>query len=154
MSVDNVERIRGGFEVVTRAFDAYWQEPRSIAAALDAGDLWPEWRELFDLLDPEVEWQTLFLGTTFRGHMGVARGFDDFLTWAEDYRPSLEDAEDLGDNQVLVDVAYTGKPKDGPRMDSRFFAVFTLGDERVMSVHEYTTREEALAAAARVRKEY
>jgi len=148
MSVDNVELVRRGFDVVTRAFDAYWREQRSIAAALEADDLWPEWRELFDLFDQDVEWKTLFLGTTFRGHMGVARGFDDFLTWAEDYRPSLEDVADLGGNQVLADVAFTGKPKGGPRMDARFYAVLTLEDGQVASLHEYTTREEALAEAA------
>jgi hypothetical protein len=88
MSDENVEFVRRGFEeVVARAFEAYWREPRSIAAALEADDLWPEWRELFALLDPEVEWKTLFLDTTFRGHLGVARGWDDFLTWADHYRP-------------------------------------------------------------------
>jgi len=113
---------------------------------LEEDELWPEWRELFALLDPEVEWKTLFLGTTFRGHEGVARGWDDFLTWADDYRSSIEDAEDMGGDRVLVDVAFTGKPKDGPRMNATFFAVFTLRNDLVARVDEYTTRAEALAA--------
>jgi ketosteroid isomerase-like protein len=146
MSDENVTFVRQGFEVVARAFDAYWAEPRSIAAALEKGDLWPEWRDLFALLEPEVEWRTLFLGTTFRGHVGVARGWDDFLTWADDYRPSIDEAEDIGDDRVLVDVAFTGKPKDGPRMNAQFFAVFTLRNGLVARVDEYTTRAEALAA--------
>jgi ketosteroid isomerase-like protein len=145
MPDENVAFVRQCFEVVARAFDAYWAEPRSIAAALEAGDLWPEWRDLFALLDPEVEWKTLFLGTTFRGHLGVAKGWDDFLTWADDYRPSIEAAEDVGDDRVLVDVPFTGKPKDGPRMNARFFAVFSLRKGLVVRVDEYTTRDEALA---------
>jgi ketosteroid isomerase-like protein len=146
MSDEDVEFVRRGFEVVARAFDAYWKEPRSIVGAMEADDLWPEWRELFDLLDPKVEWQTLFLGTTFHGHDGVAHGWDDFLTWADHYRPALEDAEDLGGGRVLVQVAFAGKAKDGPPMTGGFFAVFTVGDGRILSVHEHTTRAEALAA--------
>ena len=147
MSDENVQLVRLGMEVVVaRAFDAYWREPRSIAAALEADDLWPEWRELFQLLDPEIEWKTLFLDTTFRGHLGVARGWDDFLTWADDYRPSIEDAEDIGEDRVLVDVAFTSRPKDGPPMNARFFAVFTVRNGLILRVDEYTTRAEALAA--------
>ena len=150
MPREHVEFVRRGFEVVGRAFEAYWREPRSIAAALEGDDLWPEWKELFELLDPEVEWKTLFLDTTFRGHLGVARGWDDFLTWADYYRPSLEDAKDLGGNQVLVTVTFAGQTKDGPRMSGGFFAVFTLRNNRVLRVDEYTTRAEALAAVAQL----
>lgn len=52
MSDEHVEFVRRCFGVVARAFDAYWREPRSIARVMEANDLWPEWRELFELLDP------------------------------------------------------------------------------------------------------
>ena len=149
MSDENVQFVRRAFEeVVACAFEAYWREPRSIAAALEADDLWPEWRELFALLDPEVEWKTLFLDVTFHGHLGVARGWDDFLSWADYYRPWIEDAEAVGEDQVLTVVAFEGQAKDGPQMSSKFYAVFTVRNEVVVGVHEYTTRAEALAAAA------
>ena len=151
MSVENVKWVRRVFDVVAGAFDAYWLEPRSITAALEADDLWPEWRELFELLDPDVEWRTLFLGTTFRGRDGVAHGWDDFLTWADDYRPRIGEAEDLGGDQVLVEVPFTGKPKDGPRMSGTFFAVFTVRNDLLVRVHEHTTRAEALAAVDQFR---
>jgi ketosteroid isomerase-like protein len=152
MSDENVEFVRRGFEeVVTRAFEAYWREPRSIAAALEADDLWPEWRQLFALLDPEVEWKTLFLDTTFRGHLGVARGWDDFLSWADHYRPWIEDAEGLGEDHVLAVVAFEGQAKDGPQMSATFYAVFTLRNDIVVRVHEYATRAEALAAVGQLR---
>jgi hypothetical protein len=136
VSDEDVEFVRRCFDVVARAFDAYWREPRSIARAMEANDLWPEWRELFELLDPAVDWKTLFLDTTFHGHEGVARGWDDFLTWADHYRPSMEGAEDIGENRVLVEVA---------------FAVFTVRDGRVLRVDEHTTRAEALAALEHLR---
>ena len=149
MSDENVQFVRRAFEeVVACAFEAYWREPRSIAAALEADDLWPEWRELFALLDPEVEWKTLFLDVTFHGHLGVARGWDDFLSWADYYRPWIEDAEAVGEDQVLTVVAFEGQAKDGPQMSSTFYAVFTVRNEVVVGVDEYTTRAEALAAAA------
>jgi hypothetical protein len=91
---EHVEFVRRGFEVVGRAFEAYWREPRS--------------------------------------------------------SPSLEDAEDLGGNQVLVTVTFAGQTKDGPRMSGGFFAVFTLRNNRVLRVDEYTTRAEALAAVAQL----
>ena len=145
MSDEDVEFVRSAFKVVARAFEAYWREPRSIAAAIEENRLWPEWRELFDLLDPDVEWQTLFLGTTFHGREGVANGWDDFLTWADHYRPAIEDAEDLGEGRVLVQVAFAGKAKDGPPMTGGFYAVFTVREGRILSVHEHTTRAEAVA---------
>ena len=98
-------------------------------------------------MDPEVDWKTLFLDTTFRGHLGVARGWDDFLSWADHYRPWIEDAEDLGGDDVLVVVAFEGQAKDsGPRMSAHFLAVFTVRNDLIVRVHEYTTRDEALAA--------
>jgi ketosteroid isomerase-like protein len=150
MSDDDVEFVRRCFGVVARAFDAYWREPRSISRAMEANDLWPEWLELFALLDPEVEWKTLFLDTTFHGHEGIAHGWDDFLTWADHYTPSMEDADDIGDHRVLVEVTFAGKAKDGPPMSGTFFAVFTVRDGRLLRVDEHTTRAEALAARERL----
>ena len=100
MSQENVELVRRFMDVIERAFDAYWDSPRSIAAALEAHDLWPEWGEVYEYLDPQIEWQTVFLGRTHRGHLETAQAWDDFLTWAQDYRPSLEDVEDLGDDRL------------------------------------------------------
>ena len=151
MSDDDVELVRRCFGVVARAFDAYWREPRSIARAMEANDLWPEWLELFALLDPAVEWKTLFLDTTFHSHDGVAHGWDDFLTWADHYTPSMEGVEDIGENRVLVEVAFTGKAKDGPPMSGTFFAVFTVRDGRILRVDEHTTRAEALASLEHLR---
>ena len=146
MSDDDVESVRRCFGVVARAFDAYWREPRSIARAMESNDLWPEWVELFALLDPEVEWKTLFLDTTFQGHEGIAHGWDDFLTWADHYAPSMEDLEDIGEGRVLVEVSFTGKAKDGPPMSGTFLAVFTIRDRRILRVDEHTTRAGAMSA--------
>jgi hypothetical protein len=79
MSQENVEIVRRFFGAIEQAFDAYWENPRSIAAALEARDLWPEWVEAYEFLHPQIEWQTVFLGETARGYLQAARLWDDFL---------------------------------------------------------------------------
>jgi ketosteroid isomerase-like protein len=148
VSQQNVELVRRGFKALERALDAHWSSPRSILAAIEADDLSSEWREVFAHLDPSIEWQTMFLGNTFRGQLGFARAWDDFLNVAEDYRPSLGDVEDLGDNRVLGVVTFVHQGKEGsPRIDARFYSVFTVRDGLLLRLEEFTTREEALEAA-------
>jgi ketosteroid isomerase-like protein len=131
-----------------RSFDAYWKSPRSIAAAIEAQDLWPEYREALSYLDADVEWQTVFLGETSRGYLETAKVWDDYLKWAEDYRVRLQEIEDLGDDQVYAVVSLTGKAKaGGTPMDARFFDVFTLRDGLIVRLEEYTDREQAIEAA-------
>jgi ketosteroid isomerase-like protein len=149
MSKENVEVVRRSFGALHRAFDSYWASPRSIAAAIEAED-WPEWEEAFDYVHPDVEWQTVFLGETFRGRAEVARAWDDFLRWAEDYRPGLETAEILGEDRVFATVKLVGRGKgmrSGTLMNARFYDVFTIRDGQIVRLQEYATRAEALEAA-------
>ena len=55
MSEENVEVVRRFIEAWQRSNDAYWENPRSGAAALEAGDLDPETEAALAFLDPEVE---------------------------------------------------------------------------------------------------
>jgi ketosteroid isomerase-like protein len=149
MSQENVELVRRAFDALERAFDAYWKEPRSIAEAIEADD-WPEWSEAFSFIHPDVVWQTVLLGNTFRGHRECARAWDDFLRWAADYRPVLDDVEDLVGDRVFAVVGLHGQSKDGGgMMDARFYDVFTVRDGLIVRLEEYTTRAEALEAAGR-----
>ena len=87
------------------------------------------------------------MGETFRGHLATARAWDDFLSWAEDYRPNLEDVADLGGDHVFVVIALVGTGKNsGMQMDARFFDVFTLRDGFIAQIEEYLTRHDALEA--------
>jgi ketosteroid isomerase-like protein len=149
MSQQNVELVRRAFDALERAFDAYWKEPRSIAEAIEADD-WPEWSESFAFIHPDVVWQTVLLGNTFHGHRECARAWDDFLRWASDYRPALDEVEDLAGDRVFAVVGLHGQSKDGGgRMDARFYDVFTVRDGLITRLEEYTTRAEALEAAGR-----
>jgi ketosteroid isomerase-like protein len=148
MSRENVDLVRRFMDAIERGFDAYWKDPRSIAVAFETNDLWPEWEEAFEYVDPGIEWQTTFLAETHRGQLEAARVWDDFLAWAEDYRPSLEHVEDLGGDHVFVVVALIGKGKDsGVGMGARFFDLFTVRKGLIVRIEEYTSRTEALQAA-------
>jgi hypothetical protein len=74
----NVEIVRRFMEAMQRSFEAYWENPRSIAAAVEADTLWPEYREVLTYLHPEVEWKTVFLGETHRGYLETAKVWDDY----------------------------------------------------------------------------
>ena len=73
MSQENVKVARRFMDAMRRFFEAYWENPRSIAAAVEADDLWPEYREMLTYAHPEVEWKAVFLGETYRGYLGTAR---------------------------------------------------------------------------------
>jgi hypothetical protein len=119
MSAKNVDVVRRSFDALERAFDAYWRDPRSIAAAMESGDLWPEWAEAFGYMHPEIEWQTVFLRQTFRGHLESARAWDDFLRWAQDYRPSLDGVEDLGGERVSASWRLSARTSTAPQRSRR-----------------------------------
>jgi ketosteroid isomerase-like protein len=148
MSQQNVEVVRRFFGAMERFFDEYWKEPRSIVAAVKANDLWPAYRDAMSCAHPDAEWQTIFLGATHQGPLEIARGRDDFLKWAGDYRVRLQEATDLGDDRVFAILTLTGKTKNGDAlMETRFFDVVTLTEGSIARVEEYTQRGQVLEAA-------
>jgi ketosteroid isomerase-like protein len=145
VSQENVEVVRRFFAALEHAFEAYWGDPQPIAAAMEAGELPSEWQESWSYLHPEIVWQTVFLRETFRGHLEAARAWDDFLRWAKDYRPHLEEVEELGGDQVYAVVGLVGQGKDSDRrMDARFHDIFTVREGLIVRLEEYTSRSEAL----------
>jgi ketosteroid isomerase-like protein len=148
MSEQNVEIVRRFMDAMRRFFEAYWENPRSIAAAVEADDLWPEYREMLTYAHPEVEWKTVFLGETHRGYLGTAKVWDDYLKWAEDYRVDLQEVADLGNDRVYATLTLVGKAKaGGAPIDARMFDVFTLREGQIVRLEEYTDRGQALEAA-------
>ena len=147
MSQENVEVVRRFVEAMQLFFESYWENPRSIASAVAADSLWPEYREVLTYTDPEVEWKTA-MGQTHRGYLETAKVWDDYLTWAEDYRVDLQELAELDDGRVYAVVALVGKAKaGGTPMHARFFDLFRLRDGRITRIEEYTEREQALEAA-------
>jgi hypothetical protein len=113
MSRENVEIARGFSEAFERSSRAYWKNPRSLVAALQAGDLDSEGTELLSYLHAQVEWKTAFSleGETHRGHLEFLKVCDEWLDATEDYSVTVRDVTDLGSDRVLVvsDLAFKGK---------------------------------------------
>jgi ketosteroid isomerase-like protein len=126
MSARNVELARRGYEAVSR------------------GDL----ASLFDSLDPEVEWRAAQDPETYRGPEGVARSIAEWFEVFDDARLKAEEFIDAGD-QVVVAVRHLGRGKEsGIEMETVFYHVITIRDDRLVKLEEYTDRAAALEAAA------
>ena len=147
MSEQPLELVRRFFEATDRAFAGYWDNPRSIAEALEADDLDPAGEEAFSLLDPNVVWRAGDFGV-YRGHMEMARAWDDLLEIAADYRVSIHELVDCGDGRVLVaaDRKLIAKGS-GLDMTHPAFLVVTVRDDLISQCDEYLDRAQALAAA-------
>jgi ketosteroid isomerase-like protein len=77
----------------------------------------------------------------------VCAAWYDFLKWAGDYRPSLDELADLGGEHVYVAIALAGAGRSSAvQMDARFFDVFTVRDGLILRIEEYTDQPEALEA--------
>ena len=148
MSQENVELVRRYIEAVDRGLRAYWRDPRSAEESLNAGELGPEGVELASLVHPNVEWKTALTGVTYRGYVGLSRGFDQLVDAAQDYRVTLKQAEDLGEDRVLavVEASMKGKSSDID-VNATIFSVVTVRDGLITRMDEFLERRDALDAA-------
>ena len=147
MSQENVEIVRRYVEALEKAIAAYWSDPRSGAGAMEQGELRPENREVFRYLDPDVEWNTAFAGVSFRGHLGVAQGWDWLSEAAEHYTLTLNAVTALPDDRVLAVTDCTLKAKDsGIEITAQVFSIATVRDGVITRMDEYNSRPEALEA--------
>ena len=150
MSQDNVEIVRSFYAALDRFFDAYRRDPKPLAPALETGAVSPEIKEMLSYEHPDIEWQPWsgnFFGT-FHGHLQLMKAWDDWLVETEDYRVELEEASDLGQGHVLAVAVLDFTAKTTKlRVNARVFTLYTLRDEMIVRVAEYSERKEALHAA-------
>jgi ketosteroid isomerase-like protein len=149
MASENVEIVRRSFEALQRSLEVHFSAPGSIADALNAGKLPPEFEQLFSRLDPDVEWNTAFAGLSFHGHQGCAAGWDWLFEVADDFRVSLTDVVDLGGDRVMAALDRVLKGKGSEiEVSAPMFSVVTLRNGLIIRMDEYSTRAEADAAAS------
>ena len=151
MSEGNVEIVRRFNEAGQRSIDAYWENPRSRAAALEAGDLDPENEAVLAFLHPEVEYNAVpaaLEGGTARGHLGWLKAWDAFLGASEAFSYTIHELVDLGGDEVFVAGEITMVWKgSGMTLTEPRFTVLTLRDGLIVRVNAYRDRDEALEAA-------
>ena len=151
MSQQNVEIVRRFYEAGQRSIEAYWENPRSGAAALEAGDLDPETEAVLAFLHTEVEYNAVpaaLEGGTAYGHLGWLRSWDAFLSENEDWSFTVNEVADLGGDEVFVASEMTAMWRgSGMTLTEPRFMVLTLRDGLIARVNAYRDREAALEAA-------
>jgi ketosteroid isomerase-like protein len=146
MSQENVEVVTRYFGAITRTIATYWENPRSFAKALQAGDLDADSREVLDHLHPDMRWKNM-LGIVYEGKLDCARGVDELMEASQSYSVRADEVTDLGDDHVLVVLRLGMKGQSsGAAATSSVFSVHTLQEGLIAQADEYLSRAEALKA--------
>jgi len=147
MSQENVEIVRRYFEASVSANEEYWKDRYSLAAAVEAGQLSPSAKEMLSYLHPDLEWKPAFSTQVYRGHLGGAKAWDEFLEAAGSYVLSLTDVIDAGDDRVIAVVEAVLKGTgSGIDVTARMCSVMTIRDNMIWHAHDYLDLQEALEA--------
>lgn len=148
MSQEDVELVRRFWEAIQRSFDVYWQDPRPIAEALASGDLRPEQRDSFRYVSPEIVWRPAFLAEERRGLKEMAATWDDYLSWADDYRVRLEEVLPAEDGRVFAALTLSYRAKAGGGVvNGPLYSLVEVQNGLITRIDEYTERADALEAA-------
>ena len=101
-------------------------------------------------LDPEIEWRT----TTDVPFQGTYRGMDEFLRgmgeWTEAFDEMTTEVEEMIDagERAVVLHRMRGRGRDsGVVVDLALWQVVAVREGKLVSMHDYPSREEALEAA-------
>jgi ketosteroid isomerase-like protein len=133
MSQENVEVARKSFEAVLGQFDE------------GAPDL-------FQWLDPEVEWLTLATimeGTRYHGHDGVRQWIEDVKRGWAVWEVRRDEFLDLGDDRVLALGSWHAQSRhgDAPLDIPQAAWLLNLRDGKICRLETFTERRKALEAA-------
>jgi ketosteroid isomerase-like protein len=146
----NVEVIRSFYGALTQFLEAYRRHPGSLAAAYEAGTLFPQAEAMLSYEEPAIEW-TPWRGRgaegAIRGHHELLKAWDDWLTETEDYGVTVEDLIDSGNERVLAVVVLNFTARTSKiRIDTRAFTIYTLQRGKIVRVDEYGDRAVAMEA--------
>ena len=142
MTTENAQIVRAYFEHLDQLLAQYWANPVPISE-------YPLVEDAFSAVAPEAEWKPPFMGEAVRGRDGWLALVSGWLEAADDWRISIEDVSDLGDDQVLCVSQNSIRGKDSRiPVHQRIFTLVTVRDARIVSISDFTERREALTAAA------
>lgn len=124
MSAESLQRVREGYAFVDREHE-------------------PD----FELLHPDIRWHTradLPDPATHCGHDGARTLMAEWFGAFEDLRVDVEEAIDAGDRVVVVLRLHGRARGSAHEVDMSETHVLTIRDDKVIAVHEYPTKAEAL----------
>ena len=129
MSEENVEIVRAGYEAVAR------RDMDAIAALIR------------EHVAPDFEFESVMTGQVYRGAQGIRDLADDLLETL-DYVPAVEEMIDFGERVVAV-LRISGRGTgSGVSVSQQVAMLWTFEDETLVRGKSFTSRAEALEAAA------
>jgi ketosteroid isomerase-like protein len=140
MSQENVEIVRRYVETLDRFMAALrgHSGPVSETPLID---------ELFNTLDPDVEWAWPLDSRVFRGRDAMVQAATDFLDAVEDWRIEVDEIVDGPDTRVLCAQRILARGKgSGTPFEQRLFTALTVRDGKVWRIRDCTERSDALKA--------
>jgi ketosteroid isomerase-like protein len=122
----------------------------NVNAVREAYESWTAHRSVnFDLLDPEVEWNTastLDGGVVLHGHDGVRDWFRQMDAIWDDVWWDVERLHDLGDRVLAITRATARGRESGAMVEMMIGTIWTLSDGKVVRVETYMDPAQALDA--------
>ena len=142
MASKNVQIVQAYFEHLDQILAQYWIDPVPISES-------PLVDEAFAGVSSDAEWKPPFMREAVRGKDAWLALVTGWLEAADDWRISVEDVSDLGDEQVLCVSQNAIHGKDsGAAVHQRIFTVVTVQDAQIVLIRDFTERQEAIAAAS------
>jgi ketosteroid isomerase-like protein len=104
------------------------------------------------LAHPQVEYRSAIQqamegeGSVFRGPAGIRRWFGELQDLYEYLESEVQEVHDFGERVVIVFVVSGRGAGSGIVLEQPLAQVVTVRQGQIVSVHDYFSREEALAA--------
>ena len=125
-------------EIVRRAIEANRSGPSAETVEMAA-----------ELAHPDLEFVSHLAaveGRTYRGIDGARAYYDDLTAVWQEWHNELRSVTEVAPNTVITENVFRGTGKSGVDVENTSALVWTLLDGRVVRLHSYPTRAEALAA--------
>jgi ketosteroid isomerase-like protein len=108
--------------------------------------------ELFDFIDPEIEWipiNAALEGGSYQGEDGIRSWMEEMKREWEFFETRPEEFRDLGDDRVLILGSWNARGRgSGIQLDSQQAAwLFRFKAGKIDRMQTFTDRERAIAAA-------
>ena len=123
---------------------------RQTIEANRSGDLAHAAAVAIALADPKLEFRSVLSsveGGAYRGHEGVRRYFDDMADAWQEWRSETGEILEMGPELLLADVHFRGVGHSGMKVETHSTFVVEMSGGKILSMHAYPTRGEALEAA-------
>jgi ketosteroid isomerase-like protein len=100
--------------------------------------------------DPQIEWvedPARADATIHRGHAGVRKSWEEWLTGFDAYSFEIDDVIDCGDDVLVIGTEHGRGTASGAAVSSHNYALLTLHDGKILRYREFNDERAARHAA-------